>query len=159
MKLSELLSISTIVPDLKSTSKEDVFEEMAGMITRNFPELDKNEIISALLEREKLGSTGIEYGIAVPHAKLKDINSIIIAVGRSRDGIEFQAHDGKLSNFFFVLLSPDSSAGLHLKTLGVLSRIFRNEDVRKKLMDASSAEDIYNIVRTADESLKGVSEH
>ena len=85
MKLSELLSPESIMPELETTTKEGVLEEMADLINRLHPEHGKDEISSALLEREKLGSTGIEYGVAIPHAKLKNLNRIIVAAGRSKE--------------------------------------------------------------------------
>lgn len=153
MKLTDLLSHEAIIPDIESTTKEGVIEEVAEVIARVYPGHDKNEIASVLLEREKLGSTGIENGVAIPHAKMKDLNRIIIAVGRSRQGIDFAAHDGKPSYLFFVMLAPDSSAGIHLKTLARLSRLLKEERVRSLLMEAQAADDIYNIIIKEDENL------
>lgn len=153
MKLSDLLSHNIIVSSLKSCSKEGIIEEMAEAISQAHPSLGKNEIASTLLEREKLGSTGIENGIAVPHAKFKELEHIILAIGRSREGVEFQSHDGKPAHLFFILLSPDSSAGIHLKTLAQLSKLLRKENVRTKLMEAETSEDIYNAIITEDDNL------
>ena len=141
------------MPELETTTKEGVLEEMADLINRLHPEHGKDEISSALLEREKLGSTGIEYGVAIPHAKLKNLNRIIVAAGRSKEGIDFNAHDGNPSHLFFVLLAPDSSAGIHLKTLALLSKLLKDEDIRSKLMAASTGEQMYNVIKTGEEKL------
>jgi len=154
MKLIDLLSKNTIVPELHSTTKQGVIEEMADIISKEYPVHSKEEIASVLLEREKLGSTGIENGIAIPHAKLKDLDHIVIAVGKTTKGIDFQAHDGNLSHLFFVLLAPDSSAGVHLKTLARLSHLLKEDDIRNGLKKAVSEEEIYNLIKNGDENLK-----
>jgi len=153
MKLSEILSPKAVIADLGSTTKEGVLEELAATIASLHPEHDKGEITAALLEREKLGSTGIENGVAIPHAKLKNLDHIILAVGRSRAGIEFQAHDGKPSSLFFVLLAPDSSAGVHLKTLARLSHLLKEEGTRNKLLEASTDQEMYDIIKDGDDKL------
>jgi len=153
MKITELLTQDEIIPHLSSQTKEGVIEEMSDLIVRVHHELDKAEIVNALLEREKLGSTGIEEGVAIPHAKIKDLKSIILAIGRSLKGIDFQAHDGKTSHIFFVLLAPPGSASTHIKILARLSRLLKQEDVRIRLMEAGSSADIYDIIREEDEKL------
>jgi len=153
MKLIELLSPDAIIPELQNTTKEGVIEEICKVMSEVWPECDLEKITSALLAREKLGSTGIEYGVAIPHAKISSIKNIRIAVGKSTPGIEFQAHDGKPSHLFFVLLAPDSSAGIHLKTLARLSRLLKDENVRVRLLEASSNDALYDIIRTEDEKL------
>lgn len=153
MKLSDLLSSDTIVSELKNTTKEGIIEEMSEVIAKAYPEHDKSEISSVLVEREKLGSTGIENGVAIPHAKLKNLDRIIIAFGRSIEGIDFQAHDKNPSHLFFVLLAPDSSAGIHLKTLACISKLLKEATIRDKLMQATSSDDIYNVIKEGDERL------
>jgi PTS system nitrogen regulatory IIA component len=153
MKLTDLLSSDTIISELKNTTKEGVIEEISGVIAKAYPDYDKNEISSVLLEREKLGSTGIEYGVAIPHAKLKDLDRIIIAFARSGEGIDFKAHDEKPSHLFFTLLAPDSSAGIHLKTLAQISKLLKEASVRDKLMHASDCDDIYNVIKTEEEKI------
>lgn len=151
MKLSEVLSKEAIIPELTSSTKESVIGEISSQIAKTHPGLDKGEIATVLLEREKLGSTGIELGVAIPHAKLRELDHIVVTVGKSKEGIDFQAHDGKPSFLFFTMLAPDSSAGAHLKTLARLSKLLKNDDVRDQLMQADSADDIYNIIITEDE--------
>lgn len=153
MKLTDLLTKNDIIPHLTSQTKEGVIEEISDLIVRLHPALHKPDIVNALLEREKLGSTGIEDGIAIPHAKIQNLNRIILAMGRSLKGIDFHAHDGKISHLFFVLLAPASFAGAHLKTLARLSRLLKQENVRIKLMEASGREEIYNILKEEDERL------
>lgn len=150
MKLTDLLSRNTIISDLQSNTKEGVIEELSDTISTIYPNYDKKEIAHVLLERERLGSTGIENGIAIPHAKLKDLDRIIVAFGRSKAGIDFNAHDAKPSHLFFVLLAPDSSAGIHLKTLARLSKLLKEEKVRLELMEASTCDDIYDIIQKED---------
>lgn len=153
MKLSDILSHDAIIPELKSTSKEGVIEEMSELIVKVYSEQDENTITSKLLEREKLGSTGIESGVAIPHAKIPGLDRIILAVGINHAGIDFDAHDGQPSRIFFVLLAPDSSAGIHLKTLARLSRLLKEEAVRIRLLEASGVDEIYDVLISEDEKL------
>lgn len=153
MNLTELLSKEAIIPALKNTTKEGVIREIAEAVVRAHPGQDMNELVTLLLEREKLGSTGIENGLAIPHAKVKCLDRIIIAFGKSSEGVPFEAHDGKPSRLFFVLLAPDSAAGLHLKALARLARLLKEEDVVSKLLAARTADDIYDIIKKEEEKL------
>ena len=105
-----------------------------------------------LLEREKLGSTGIGDGIAIPHGKLKGLDRLVISFGRSRQGIDFDAIDGKPVHIFFLLMAPESSTGQHLKALAKISRMLKDPDFRSDLMAAKSAEEIYRKIAEKDES-------
>ena len=153
MKLSDLLSSDTIISELKNTTKQGVIEEISSVIATAYPNFNKNEISTVLIEREKLGSTGIENGVAIPHAKLKDLDRIIVAFARSKEGVDFQSHDKKPSHLFFTLLAPDSSAGIHLKTLACISKLLKETTIRDKLMQARDSDDIYEIIKRGDEDL------
>lgn len=153
MRLQEILSRGSIIPRLAGRTKEEIIDELASTMVREYPDYDRNEIVTSLLNREKLSSTGIEAGVAIPHCKLKDLDRIILVFGRTLEGVDFQAHDGKPSHLFFALLAPDSSAGIHLKTLARLSRLLKEEKLRIALMEARTAEDMYNIILSEDEKL------
>lgn len=152
-RLSEMVAIEAVVPYLKNTTKDGIIGELSGVISAVYPKHNKDEITQALIEREKLGSTGIENGVAIPHAKLNNLEQIIIAVGRSIPGVDFKAHDGNKSHIFFVLLAPANSQGMHLKTLAQLSRILKDDSVRSRLMGAETREEILNILRREDDRL------
>ena len=98
-----------------------------------------------------MGSTGINDGVAIPHGKLKNIDALLVAFGRSREGIDFGALDGRASHLFFLLVAPERSAGTHLKALARISRIAKNEDFRKKCMKAETGEDLFKLMVEEDE--------
>ena len=88
--------------------------------------LDRQEVIRVLQERERLGSTGIGEGVAIPHGKLKDLKRLLISFGRSRSGVDFDSMDGKPAHLFFLLVAPEESVGVHLKTLARISKLLKN---------------------------------
>src|SRR3981081_1818031 len=115
MKIAEFLREDLILPELRSTDKESALRENCEVIARRNPQLDAARLSDVLLEREKLGSTGLGDGIAIPHGKLAGLQGLLAAFGRSRAGIDFQAIDGKPTHLFFVLFAPENSAGIPLK--------------------------------------------
>jgi len=110
MKLSDLLAEESVIPDLKATDKTGVLEELVEVLRKHDPSLDKNALVKVLLERERLGSTGIGDGIAIPHGKFYGVDRPIISFGRSRKGLEFDSVDGEPAYLFFLLVAPENSA-------------------------------------------------
>ena len=151
MKISDILDESVVLPDLTSKTKKSVLEELVSHLAQFEEKVNKEELLKVLLEREKLGSTGINDGVAIPHGKLKNIDTLLVAFGRSREGIDFGALDGKVSHLFFLLVAPERSAGTHLKALARISRIAKNEDFRKKCMKAKTGEDLFKLMVEEDE--------
>lgn len=146
MKLSEMLSIENIIPDLKAKDKKGVLEELAETISENHPVLDKDTIVKGLLERERLGTTGIGDGVAIPHGKFHGIVHPLISIGRSKKGLDFEAMDGRPVYLFFLLLAPENETNLHLKALAKIARIARDETIRRTLIESPSRESIYRII-------------
>jgi PTS system nitrogen regulatory IIA component len=109
-------------------------------------------MVDVLLDREKLGSTGIGDGIAIPHGKLKGLESLVISFGRSRGGIDFESIDGKPVHIFFLLMAPESSTGQHLKALAKISRMLKDPEFRSDLMSAKNTEEIYRKIAEKDDS-------
>ncbi len=150
MKILDVLEKDYIIPELKSEDKRGVLEEMVDDLVSKTKGLDKDTVLEVLLEREKLGSTGIGFGVAIPHGKLKDLNHLILSFGRSPKGIDFQSLDNKPSHLFFLILAPENSTTAHLKILARLSRLLKNPSFRKKLLEANSKEDIYKVISEED---------
>jgi PTS system nitrogen regulatory IIA component len=113
--------------------------------------LSQAALVAILKEREKLGSTGIGEGFAIPHGKLKHIDQIIISFGRSRSGIPFDSMDGKPAHYFFVLVAPENSAGEHLKALAKISRFIKNTVFREELARAEDRETLERLIREQDD--------
>lgn len=151
MKLSEILDEDDIILDLKARNKQEVLEELAKVITNHSPWLDKGSLVKVLLERERLGSTGIGDGVAIPHGKFHGIQHPIISFGRSLRGLDFESMDGQPAFLFFLLVAPENSASIHLKTLAKISKILKNSSFRKVLMEASTREELYQTIIQNDE--------
>jgi PTS system nitrogen regulatory IIA component len=150
MKILDALHMDAILPDLKSRAKTEVLEELAGPVAL-LAGINRNELVRVLLERERLGSTGIGSGIGIPHGKLKDIDNLYIGFGLSRPGVDFESLDGEAAHIFFLLVTPENSMGLHLKLLARISRILKNEPFRQRLTQAVSREEIFTIIKEEDE--------
>ncbi len=153
MKITEILSPDAIVTELSSTTKAGVLEELSELIERTSGLPLKERLVRALEERERLGSTGIGDGVAIPHGKLKDVKVMMAAFGRSRQGLDFQSIDGKPAHIFFLLAAPEDMAGPHLKALARISRLLKEPSRRKAFMEAGTKEEIYRLISEGDEKL------
>ena len=153
MQISEYIDEELIETELKSSSKEEVLKELTSLLTKKFPELNEEEIVSLLIEREKLGSTGIGNGVAIPHGKLKDGDRIYVAFGVSKKGVDFDAIDGKPVHLFALLLAPESQPAKHLQALAKISRILKKEKVRETLINANSPAEFLKVIEEEDKKL------
>lgn len=153
MHLSEVFSSTMVWPELNATTKDGVVRELAERIAEREPALDVDALYTALIEREKLGSTGIEDGVAIPHAKVPALEHIVVACGRCRAGLDFDAHDAKPTHLFFVLLAPENATGMHLKVLARLSRLLKDARVRNKLLEVTATDAMYRVIVEEDEKL------
>ncbi len=150
MDLSDVLKPTLIWPRLESTTKAEIIHELAQKISVQMPELNECQISEILMERERLGSTGIQDGIAIPHGKVPALENIVVACGLCPDGVDFDSHDGKPTKIFFVLLAPEFAAGQHLKVLAKLSRILKSETFRAKLIDCQDSTSMLKIIVEED---------
>ncbi len=153
MRLEDVLEKDSVIESLDGTEKREVLEEMVAGLCSVVSGLNKEELLEVLLEREKLGSTGIGYGVAIPHGKMAGLNKILVSFARSKKGVDFQATDEKPVHLFFLIVAPENSTASHLKVLSDISRILKESDFRKKLMDAGNKDDIYRIIIEADRAL------
>ena len=151
MRLSEIFKPQFVIPDLKAHDKKGVLEELLEIITGQERSLNKGTLLQVLLERERLGSTGIGDGVALPHGKLRGLDNLLLSFGRCIDGLDFDSIDEQPSYLFFLLLAPENSAGMHLKSLAKISRMLKDGNLRQRLMRAKSREEIYKIIIDKDE--------
>jgi PTS system nitrogen regulatory IIA component len=151
MRLTELLEEDGIISDLKAKNKIGVLEELVEALKRLHPSVDKNALVKVLLERERLGSTGIGDGVAIPHGKFHAINHPVISFGRSPKGLDFESVDGEPAYLFFLLVAPENSASVHLKALAKIAKILKNSAFRKMLMEAQGKKDLYQAIIQNDE--------
>lgn len=151
MKIKQILSKNCILAHLNSKTKEGAIEELAAALSQAYPNVPAQETVQILMEREKLGSTGIGNGVAIPHGKISSLTQIVTAFGRSVEGIPFDSQDGRPAHLFFVLLAPENAASLHLKALARLSRLLKDVHFRNKLVEAKDTDQLYNEIVTEDE--------
>jgi PTS system nitrogen regulatory IIA component len=150
MKIGDMLTEELVVADLAGRTKGDVIEELAAVVHRAHPEIDQAALVQALEDRERLNSTALGEGVAIPHGKLGGLRRVVAAFGRSRPGIDFQSVDGKPTHLFFLLVAPEDSAGAHLKALARISRLLKDAGFRGRLMQATDADEIFRTIRDED---------
>ena len=136
MDIIEIIKEKSCDPELPPGSKDDCLKNLARLLSISAESLSEEEFYTALVEREKLGSTGFEDGVAIPHAKVKELDNFIISIAVSRKGIDFDSVDGKKSTVFFTVVGPDEMPQEHLKILAQISRVSRNPNARKEILHA-----------------------
>ena len=151
MKIADILSEDVVLPALAGRNKEDVIQELAGIVARSHPDIDRTRLVHALEERERLNSTALGEGVAIPHGKLGGVSQVLAAFGRSPSGVDFSSLDGKPTHLFFLLVAPEDSAGAHLKALARISRLLKSPDFRSRLMRAADAHELFEIIREEDD--------
>lgn len=147
-----MFKIEFLHENLSATAKKDVLTELVSVLVANGQKIDAAKAVDVLLQREKLGSTGIGDGVAIPHGKISDLNDLVVIFGRSQKGIDFDAIDGKPTHLFFLLLAPEHSTGQHLKALAKISKMLKTPNFRRKLIEAKTKTDLFKIIIEQDES-------
>lgn len=150
MRISEFLRPEAVIAQLVSTSKQGVLVELCTPLAATQAGLKTERLVDVLVQREKLGSTGIGEGVAIPHGKMGELSRLIASFGVSQAGLNFDAIDGKPTHLFFALLAPENSAGIHLKALARISRLFKNPQFRESILLAKSASEIYALITAED---------
>ncbi|MBI2347039.1 MAG: PTS sugar transporter subunit IIA [Deltaproteobacteria bacterium] len=150
MKIADFLTASRIIPSLKATDKKGVLKEMADWMAREDPALDARRLFDILLEREKISTTAIGEGVAIPHGKASGVKQVRGLLARSSQGVDFDSLDGGLTHLFFVLVAPEDSAADHLKALARISRLLKDSDFRLRLMKEKSGSEIFAVIKEED---------
>lgn len=151
MRLSEILDQEKIIPELKARDKRGVLEELTDIISRQESSVDRHALVKVLMDRERLGSTGIGDGVAIPHGKLDGVEQPLISFGRSKKGLDFDAMDGQPVFLFFLIVAPENSSGYHLQVLARIAKVLKNSVFRQKLMDAAGISELYQVIIQSDE--------
>jgi PTS system nitrogen regulatory IIA component len=149
MKLKNYILPEFIIMDLESRDKKAVLEELSKPLSA-YSQIENDELVKILLERERLGSTGIGSGIAIPHGKVKGLKRLMIGFGLSKNGVNFESMDDKPAFIFFVIVTPEDSTGDHLRVLAKISKLLRDNNLRDQIKNASSYEDIIQIINEND---------
>jgi fructose-specific phosphotransferase system IIA component len=150
MKLSKFCSEDLITFNLKSTTKEEVLEELIDIVSKSNLVKDADQLMRDVIEREELVTTGVGYGVAFPHAKTKATKGIVIAFGRSEKGIDFDAMDHKPVHLFFLIAAPEDAIGAHLNVMARLSYIMKSEENREKMMKVTSPGEFLQMIDAVD---------
>ena len=149
MKLGDLLDKDLVLPTISARTKKEVLAELVAAAAAGGQGVDEQAALNVLLEREKLGTTGIGDGIAIPHGKLDCIDSICVVVGRSVEGVDFESLDHKPCHIFFLVLAPEQVAGMHLRVLAHISRLLKDEQFRESFLAAGDQDALWGLVKGA----------
>ena len=150
MKIDEILSKDSIISNLTGTNKEEILREITDFLQSLGLIKDKETLFNTLMEREKLGSTGIGENVAIPHGKSDELSQIIIVFGRSIEGLDFESLDQKPVHFVCMVIAPSNSTGQHLKALARISRLFKNQNLREGILKLQDANQIYALLLEED---------
>lgn len=153
MNLEDILIESCVIGNLKASTKKDVIYEMCDSLKKAGLIENVQEVVDVILEREKLGSTGIGEGIAIPHGKMKGIKNMLCVLGKSEKGIDFDSIDNKPVHIIVLLLAPEGSASMHLKMLSRISKILRDTSIRNRLLELKNAREIYSYILEEDKKI------
>jgi fructose-specific phosphotransferase system IIA component len=149
MKLSKFCEEDLMNFDLQGQTKLEVIKELVELTAQSSLARDRDELLAAVFEREKLVTTGVGYGVAFPHAKTRAMKGIVIVFGRSEVGVDFEAMDKKPVHLFFMIAAPEDAIGAHLNVMARLSYIMKSEKNRERLMRAKTAGEVMLILDSA----------
>ena len=150
MKIDEILKKESVIADLVGKNKLEVIKEMTECLKQNNIIKDDQALFATLMEREKLGSTGIGENVAIPHGKSDELTQIITVFARSLEGVDFESLDQKPVHFVCMVIAPAHSTGQHLKALARISRLFKNQTLREGILKAEDSDAIYSILLEED---------
>jgi PTS system nitrogen regulatory IIA component len=151
MKIMDYLSEEWVIPDLQGTDKSSILKELSSVLVKPCQVPSVEELLQVLLDREKLGSTGIGEGIAIPHGRLKKLKKFFISFGRSLRGVDFDSIDRKPSNLFFLVIAPENLAVDNLKLLSRIVTLLKEPSLKKRLMEVHSQKELFQIISEEDE--------
>jgi fructose-specific phosphotransferase system IIA component len=145
MNLSEMFDDSRIIVNFEASDKKEVLGKLIDMVVNGY---DRDQLLEAIYEREELGSTGIGYGVAVPHIRMDDVTTPVVAFGKSASPVDFDAMDDEPCSLFFLIVGPTQadSQNLYLKVMAKISRLMRNKSIRDELNAAQSADDVKRVI-------------
>ena len=147
MQVAELLDLDRISCNTQSASKKRVLEQLSQLLAANQDNLSQNQIFDSLLSRERLGSTGMGHGVAIPHGRLKQSNTTLAAFIKLQQGVDFDASDNQPVDLLFALLVPEEATEEHLQLLAQLARMFSDEELVKQLRASPDAHSLYATIQ------------
>lgn len=151
MKIVDFISAHTIIPALVSSEKDPALAELAAGLASKYDHLDQEKVLGVLRERERISSTAIGDGVAIPHGKLPGLEKIYGVFARSQAGVDFKSLDGELTHLFFVLIAPENAAADHLKALARISRLLKDAGFRQRLMMGKDQQELFKLISEEDD--------
>jgi PTS system nitrogen regulatory IIA component len=151
VKITDFLSVKTVIPALANHEKNAVVQELAEWVAVSYPGLERQKVLDVLLERERISTTAIGEGVAIPHGKLPGVERVLGVFARSPRGVDFASLDGGLTHLFFVLIAPENAAADHLKALARISRLLKDESFRRRLMAGQTSDELFAIIAAEDD--------
>jgi nitrogen PTS system EIIA component len=151
VKITDFLTVETVVPDLAAREKDSVLQEMASGLVAHHPTLDEKKVYQVLSDRERISTTAIGEGVAIPHGKLHEVERVVGIFARSLEGVDFASLDGGPTHLFFVLIAPENAAADHLKALARISRLLKDPTFRDRLIEATTRQKIFDIIAQEDQ--------
>jgi len=143
--IAQLLPVSNVMLDVDVSSKKRVFEQV-GLLFENHHHIARSQVFDSLFAREKLGSTGLGQGVAIPHGRIKGLKEALGALVRMKQPVPFDAPDGQAVGLIFVLLVPDRATDVHLQILSELAQMFSDKAFRERLLAAPSAPELHQLI-------------
>jgi PTS system nitrogen regulatory IIA component len=151
VKITDFLSVQTVVPSLASREKNAVLQELSEGLVAHYRNLDQQKVLDVLRERERISTTAIGEGVAIPHGKLPNVDRVLGVFARSLEGVDFASLDGAPTHLFFVLIAPENAAADHLKALARISRLLKDEAFRRRLLAGKDSQELYTLIAEEDE--------
>lgn len=151
MKIIDFINIQTIIPALVSRDKDAALIELAAGLAAKYDHLDQQKVLGVLQERERISSTAIGDGVAIPHGKLPGLEQICGLFARSQEGVDFKSLDGEPTHLFFVLIAPENAAADHLKALARISRLLKDAGFRQRLMMGKDQQELFKLISEEDD--------
>ncbi len=146
MKLSDALAPDRIELNLSSTERNRVIEEMIALMNRSMTLPDPDALLQRILDQEAIKTSGVDRGVAIPHARSDDIDGVVVALGISRSGLDFQSLDGQPVHLIFLILSSEAAMPAYMSVLSRTARIFHREEMMQKVLDAASPDEIIALI-------------
>ena len=151
MKLADYITPGHVKIGLEGQRKDEIIEEMVELLVSVCDVCDADTIYQAVMDREQIGSTGLERGVAIPHAKCDAVKRLSIVIGISKEGMDFEAQDGKPSHLFFLMVAPSTESGPHVQAIAKIVKMIKVESFRKKLINAKSPKEVIEVIGRLEE--------
>ncbi|MBN2071014.1 MAG: PTS sugar transporter subunit IIA [Candidatus Krumholzibacteriota bacterium] len=151
MRFADYIKPECINTDLDGEDKSEIIEELVGIMGESYTDADTDRIYEAVMARERDGSTGLELGVAIPHAKCDAVGELSIVIGVSKKGVDFQSLDGNPAHLFFMLIAPTSESGPHVQAIAKIVKMIKIDSFRKRLLKATKSEEVIDAIRKVED--------